>query len=77
MGNTVPKGSPFAIAGEGGGAVPSGLTDLAAVPIEEILRYDATAFPAPRAEFLMSWIAQPRAVALDASLPEACVATGP
>ena len=30
--------------GRGGGAAPSGLTDLAAIPIEEILRYDATAF---------------------------------
>ena len=52
--------------GVGGGAAPSGLTDLAAVPIEEILRYDATAFPAQRAEFLKSWIAQPQAVALGA-----------
>jgi ribosomal protein S18 acetylase RimI-like enzyme len=50
--------------GEGGGAAPPGLTDLAAIPIEEILRYDRTAFPAPRAAFLKSWIAQPRAVAL-------------
>ena len=50
--------------GEGGGAAPPGLTDLAAVPIEEILRYDRTAFPAPRAEFLASWIAQRQAVAL-------------
>ncbi len=50
--------------GRGGGAAPSGLTDLAAIPIEEILRYDETAFPAPRAEFLKSWIAQPQAVGL-------------
>lgn len=50
--------------GRGGGAAPSGLTDLAAIPIEEILRYDETAFPAPRAEFLKSWIGQPQAVAL-------------
>jgi hypothetical protein len=52
--------------GEGGGAAPPGLSDLAAVPIEDILRYDGTAFPAPRAEFLTSWIAQPEAVALGA-----------
>jgi ribosomal protein S18 acetylase RimI-like enzyme len=52
--------------GEGGGAAPPGLTDLAAVPIEDVLRYDGTAFPAPRAEFLTSWIAQPQAVALGA-----------
>jgi Acetyltransferase (GNAT) domain len=51
-------------AGQGGGAAPSGLTDLAAIPIEEILRYDETAFPAPRAEFLKSWIGQPQAVGL-------------
>jgi ribosomal protein S18 acetylase RimI-like enzyme len=50
--------------GRGGGASPPGLTDLAAIPIEEILRYDATAFPAPRTEFLRSWIGQPQAVAL-------------
>jgi Acetyltransferase (GNAT) domain/Acetyltransferase (GNAT) family len=48
----------------GGGAAPSGLTDLAAIPIEEILRYDETAFPASRAEFLKSWIGQAQAVAL-------------
>jgi ribosomal protein S18 acetylase RimI-like enzyme len=52
--------------GEGGGAAPPGLTDLAAVPIEDVLRYDGTAFPAPRAEFLTSWIAQPQTVALGA-----------
>jgi GNAT superfamily N-acetyltransferase len=50
--------------GMGGGAAPPGLIELAAVPIEEILRYDKTAFPAPRAEFLKSWIGQPQAVAL-------------
>jgi GNAT superfamily N-acetyltransferase len=50
--------------GRGGGAASPGLTDLAAVPIEEVLRYDETAFPAPRAEFLKSWIGQTRAVAL-------------
>ena len=50
--------------GRGGGAASSGLTDLAAIPIEEILRYDETAFPARRAEFLKSWIGQPQAVAL-------------
>jgi ribosomal protein S18 acetylase RimI-like enzyme len=50
--------------GRGGGAAPPGLTDLAAIPIEEILRYDETGFPAPRADFLKSWIGQPQAVAL-------------
>ena len=52
--------------GRGGGAAPPGLTELAAIPIEEILRCDETAFPAPRAEFLKSWIGQPQAVALGA-----------
>ena len=50
--------------GRGGGAAPPGLTELAAIPIEEILRYDETAFPAPRTEFLKSWLGQTRAVAL-------------
>jgi ribosomal protein S18 acetylase RimI-like enzyme len=50
--------------GRGGGAAPPGLTDLSAVPIEEILRYDETAFPATRAEFLKSWIGQAQAAAL-------------
>lgn len=50
--------------GMGGGAAPPGLTDLAAIPIEESARYDETAFPAPRAEFLDRWIRQPQAVAL-------------
>jgi ribosomal protein S18 acetylase RimI-like enzyme len=50
--------------GRGGGEAPPGLTELAAVPIGEILRYDETAFPAPRAEFLKSWISQPGSVAL-------------
>jgi hypothetical protein len=50
--------------GRGGGVAPPGLTDLAAVPIAEILRYDETAFPAPRAEFLRGWIGQQQAVAL-------------
>ena len=50
--------------GEGGGAAPHGLVDLAAVPFEEVARYDRTAFPAPRAAFLKSWIGQPQAQAL-------------
>ncbi len=50
--------------GRGGGAAPPGLTDLSAIPIAEILRYDETAFPAPRADFLKSWIGQQQAVAL-------------
>jgi ribosomal protein S18 acetylase RimI-like enzyme len=52
--------------GEGGGGAPPGLIDLATVPIEEIVRYDGTAFPAPRRAFLASWIGQPQAFALGA-----------
>jgi GNAT superfamily N-acetyltransferase len=52
--------------GRGGGAPPPGLTDLAAIPIEEVLRYDETAFPAQRTEFLKSWIGQPQAVGFGA-----------
>ncbi len=50
--------------GEGGGAAPAGLADLSSIPFDEILRYDALAFPAPRERFLRSWIAQPRSTAL-------------
>jgi len=52
--------------GAGGGAAPAGLTDLLTVPIEEIVRYDGSAFPAPREEFLKSWLRQPQAVVLGA-----------
>jgi GNAT superfamily N-acetyltransferase len=49
--------------GNGGGSEPDGLIDLSFVPFEEVARYDATVFPAPRLNFLRRWIAQP-AVAL-------------
>jgi hypothetical protein len=52
--------------GLGGGAAPAGLIDLRSVPIDEIARYDETAFPAPREQFLKSWIFQPQAAALAA-----------
>ncbi len=42
----------------GGGQAPAGLTELAAIPFDEILRYDATIFPTARARFLSGWIAQ-------------------
>lgn len=48
----------------GGGAAPSGLTDLSSVAFDEIARYDATIFPASRRNFLQRWIAQPQATAL-------------
>jgi ribosomal protein S18 acetylase RimI-like enzyme len=63
--------SGFAIAcrnvrhrGEGGGADPGGLTDLAAVGFDAIGQYDEVVFPASRRNFLSRWIAQPRAAAL-------------
>ena len=48
----------------GGGAAPSGLTDLSSASFDEIARYDATVFPASRPSFLKRWIAQPQAAAL-------------
>jgi ribosomal protein S18 acetylase RimI-like enzyme len=52
--------------GEGGGEAPAGLTGLSAVSADEVARYDASAFPAPREAFLKAWIRQPQAVALGA-----------
>jgi hypothetical protein len=48
----------------GGGESPFDVTELASVPFDEIVRYDATVFPVSRAKFLSSWIAQPRSAAL-------------
>lgn len=42
----------------GGGESPAGPTELASVPFDEILSYDATVFPAARERFLSRWIAQ-------------------
>ena len=50
--------------GEGDGAAPKGLVELARVPFEEVARYDRTAFPAPRDEFLRAWTTQPQTHAL-------------
>ena len=52
--------------GKGGGSEPDGLTDLSCVPFEEIARYDAMTFPAPRANFLRCWVGQPKGAALGA-----------
>jgi len=48
----------------GGGEAPAGLTELASAPFDEILRYDATVFPAARRTFLSRWIAQPDGASL-------------
>jgi GNAT superfamily N-acetyltransferase len=50
--------------GKGGGSEPDGLIDLSSAPFEEIARYDATVFPAPRPHFLRRWIEQPNGAAL-------------
>lgn len=47
--------------GKGGGSKPDGLIDLCSVPFAEIVRYDATVFPATRLKFLRHWIEQPNA----------------
>jgi GNAT superfamily N-acetyltransferase len=41
-----------------------GIVPLAEVPFDQILAYDRTCFPAPRAAFLTGWIAQPDSLAL-------------
>ena len=50
--------------GKGGGSKPNGLIDLSSVPFEDIARYDAMVFPAPRPNFLRRWIEQPYGAAL-------------
>ena len=50
--------------GKGGGSEPRGLIDLSTVPFEEIARYDAKVFPAPRSNFLRRWIEQRKGAAL-------------
>ncbi|MDB5091962.1 MAG: family N-acetyltransferase [Candidatus Eremiobacteraeota bacterium] len=50
--------------GAGGGAVPTGIVDLAAVPFAQVEAYDAGLFPVPRPRFLRGWIAQPDSAAL-------------
>jgi Acetyltransferase (GNAT) domain len=51
-------------AGVGGGSVPRGLIDLSVVAFNEVVRYDETVFPAPRATFLSRWIRQREGEAL-------------
>ncbi len=53
--------------GEGRAADPGGLVDLASIAFAEVARYDATAFPAPRPDFLEGWIAQDGAVGVAAT----------
>ena len=50
--------------GEGCGADPGGATELSSIGFEDLSRYDAQVFPAPRAHFLAQWIAQSKAAAL-------------
>lgn len=48
----------------GGGETPADVTDLARVPLDEIVRYDSTIFPTSRETFLARWIAQPESASL-------------
>jgi hypothetical protein len=50
--------------GTGGGRRPDGIIDLAEVPFEDVLAYDRSCFPAPRAAFLRGWLTLPESVAL-------------
>jgi ribosomal protein S18 acetylase RimI-like enzyme len=58
--------------GRGGGSEPSGLMDLGSLPSEEVARYDAGVFPAPRQNFLRHWVQQPGSTALGV-LKEHCL----
>ncbi|MBZ9784650.1 GNAT family N-acetyltransferase [Pseudomonas sp. REP124] len=40
------------------------IVTLASVPFDQVVAYDRTCFPAPRAAFLRGWIAQPDALAV-------------
>ncbi|MEI6780791.1 MAG: GNAT family N-acetyltransferase [Verrucomicrobiota bacterium] len=53
--STLPDGKP-----------PKGIVPLSLLPVEDVLRFDAGFFPAPREKFLRLWIAQPGAHALAA-----------
>ncbi len=50
--------------GTGGGPGSAGVVELAAIPFEAIVSYDAGIFPAQRAAFLQQWIIQPDGAAL-------------
>jgi GNAT superfamily N-acetyltransferase len=48
----------------GGGASPSGLVELSAIPFAEVLAYDRGVSPAARPEFLRRWVNAPDTAAL-------------
>jgi RimJ/RimL family protein N-acetyltransferase len=50
--------------GRGGGSDSTGIVELAALPFETIVSYDAGIFPAQRATFLEQWIIQPDGISL-------------
>jgi predicted N-acetyltransferase YhbS len=50
--------------GSPAGKSAPGLVRLGAVPFADVLAYDRQCFPAPRAAFLRSWLAQPESAAL-------------
>jgi ribosomal protein S18 acetylase RimI-like enzyme len=43
-------------------SMPSGMTDLSALPFDALCAYDSALFPVPRRRFLSEWILQPDAV---------------
>ncbi len=45
--------------GRGGGSCFAGVVELATVPLDTVVSYDAIIFPVPRAAFLEQWIIQP------------------
>lgn len=50
--------------GVGGGDRPPGLVEVASLPFDDLVRYDARHFPVERSTFLRHWLAQPGATAL-------------
>ncbi len=48
--------------GSGKAATSRGLTDLSAIPFDQLYAYDSALFPVPRESFLREWIAQPDAI---------------
>lgn len=48
--------------GIGQATMPSGMTDLSAIPFDALCAYDSALFPVPRTRFLGEWITQPEAV---------------
>jgi GNAT superfamily N-acetyltransferase len=48
--------------GVGQTTMPSGMTDLSAIPFDALCAYDSARFPVPRTRFLHEWLTQPDAI---------------